>query len=427
MIDEASKRRRILFYCGGLITISSLASPSGALIGTPMIFFLKNKLHLQAHELAVFVAWASAPVYAAFALGFLRDKWNPFGRGDRGYLMLFGALTAAFYAGFAFAPPTYFSLLIGILFIATATLVVTSAQYGLTAGLAREHLMSGQVSAIWNLVVTVPGIAALLLGGALSDRLETKSAGAAIRVLFLAGAALMAMVALIGILKPKSVFPNEAAAAPRPSQSNLLADLGRLLRHRPIYAALAIQTLWAFSPGGQTPLQFYFSNTLHLSDSQYGAYNAIFAVTLIPTYLLFAWLSLRYSLGRLLWWGAVIGVPGMVPLLFIHSPAQAMIAAVPVGLLYGLANAAFLDLVIRSCPDGLEGTVMMLTVSLTALSANVGDILGAALYDRWGDFVICVAAATASNAVILTVLPFVSKALVAKPDAKASEVSAGAT
>ncbi len=426
MIDEATKRRRILLYCGVLITISSLANPSGALIGTPMIFFLKNKLHLQAHELAVFVATASAPVYAAFALGFLRDKWNPFGRGDRGYLMLFGALTAAFYAGFAFAPPTYVSLLIGVLFIATATLVVTSAQYGLTAGLARGHLMSGQVSAIWNLVVTVPGIAALLLGGALSDRLETKSAGAAIRILFLAGAALMAMVALIGILKPKSVFPDGAAAPPRPPQSNLLADLGRLLRHRPIYAALAIQTLWAFSPGGQTPLQFYFSNTLHLTDSQYGAYNAIFAVTLIPTYLLFAWLSLRYSLGRLLWWGAAIGVPGMVPLLFIHSPAQAMIAAVPVGLLYGLANAAFLDLVIRSCPDGLEGTVMMLTVSLTALSANVGDILGAALYDRWGDFVICVAAATASNAVILAVLPFVSKALVAKPDAKASEVSAGA-
>ncbi len=424
MIDEATKRRRILFYCGGLITLLSLASPSGGLIGTPMIFFLKNKLHLQAHELAAFVAWASLPVYAAFALGFLRDKWNPFGRGDRGYLMLFGALTAILYAAVAFAPPTYWSLLVGMLFIATATLLVTSAQYGLTAGLAREHLMSGQVSAIWNLVVTVPGIAALLVGGALSDQLETQKPGAAIRILFLSGAVLMAAVAAIGTLKPRSVFPEAKAIAPPPS--SLWADLKRLLRHRPIYAALIIQILWAFSPGGQTPLQFYFSNTLHLSDSQYGAYNAIFAVTLIPTYLLFAWLSLRYSLGRLLWWGTVIGVPGMVPLLFIHSPAEAMAMAVPVGLLYGVANAAFLDLVIRSCPDGLEGTVMMLTVSLTALSANLGDVLGAKLYDRWGDFVICVAAATATNAAILLVLPFVSKALIAKPDAKASEVSVGA-
>ncbi len=424
MIDEATKRRRILFYCGGLITILSLAGPSGGLIGTPMIFFLKNKLHLQAHELAAFVAWASLPVYAAFALGYLRDRWNPLGRGDRGYLMLFGTLTAVLYGAFAFVPPTYSSLLTGILFIATATLVVTSAQYGLTAGLAREHLMSGQVSAIWNLVVTVPGIAALLLGGWLSDQLETQKPGAAIRILFLAGAALMAAVALIGILKPRSVFPQAGPIAPPPS--NLLADLGRLLRHRPIYAALIIQVLWAFSPGNQTPLQFYFSNTLHLSDSQYGAYNAIFAVTLIPTYILFAWLSLRYSLGRLLWWGAVIGVPGMVPLLFIHSPAEAMIMAVPVGLLFGLANAAFLDLVIRSCPDGLEGTMMMLTVSLTALSANLGDVLGAALYDRWGDFQICVAAATATNAMILLILPFASKALIARPDARASEVSVGA-
>ena len=424
MIDEATKRRRILFYCGGLITILSLASPSGGLIGTPMIFFLKNKLHLQAHELAAFTAWASLPVYAAFALGYLRDRWNPLGRGDRGYLMLFGALAAVLYGAFAFAPPTYSGLLIGILFIATATLVVTSAQYGLTAGLAREHLMSGQVSAIWNLVVTVPGIAALLLGGALSDQLETQKPGAAIRILFLAGAGLMAVVALAGILKPRSVFPPGRPIAP--PRSNLLADLRRLLGHRPVYAALLIQILWAFSPGNQTPLQFYFSNTLHLSDSQYAAYNAIFAVTLIPTYILFAWLSLRYSLGRLLWWGAAIGVPGMVPLLFIHSPAEAMMMAVPVGLLFGLANAAFLDLVIRSCPDGLEGTVMMLTVSLTALSANLGDVLGAVLYDRWGDFLICVAAATATNAAILLILPFVSKALIARPDAKASEVSVGA-
>jgi len=422
--EEAARRWRILLYCGALITLLNLASPAEGLIGVPLIFFLKNKLHLAAHELAQFQVWASAPVYVAFAFGYLRDRFNPLGRGDRGYLMLFGALTASLYAGFAFAPPNYSTLLIGILFIATSILIVYSAQNGLTATLAREHLMSGQVSAVWNIVITAPGIAALLLGGALSEALESEAAGTAIRTLFLIGAALMAAIALFGVLKPKSVFPEAKADARRPSKT--LEDLARLLRHRPIYPALAIWTLWSFSPGSQTPLQYHLTNTLRLSDAQYGLYNAIYSISLIPTYVLFGWLSPRVMLGRLLWWSAIVGLPGMIPLLVIHSAAGAMMIAVPIGLMAGLANAAFLDLVLRSCPKRLEGTVMMLGLSLITLSSNLGDLLGAALYDRWGDFVICVVAATASNALILLALPLVPKAIVATADGEAPPLGAAA-
>jgi hypothetical protein len=58
----------------------------------------------------------------------------------------------------------------------------------------------------------------------------------AIRILFLAGAAVMASVSVYAIWKPKIVFdgfPAERSGHP-------LNDFQRLLRHGPIYPALAI-------------------------------------------------------------------------------------------------------------------------------------------------------------------------------------------
>jgi hypothetical protein len=102
-------------------------SPAGGLIGLPISFLLKNKLHLQTHEMAVFALIAGAPAYVSFLFGFARDIWNPFGMGDRGYMVLFGGLCAALYVMFAFAPVNYRSLLIANLLLGTAFLFVSSA------------------------------------------------------------------------------------------------------------------------------------------------------------------------------------------------------------------------------------------------------------------------------------------------------------
>jgi hypothetical protein len=80
-----------------------------------------------------------------------------------------------------------------------------------------------------------------------------------------------------------------------------------------------------------------------------GRWNAIFAASFIPTFMLFGVLCQRFPLKALLLWGTVIAVPQMVPLLFIHSVTEALIAAVPIGLMGGVA-AAYLDLIIRSSP-----------------------------------------------------------------------------
>src|SRR6185437_16168748 len=102
------------------------------------------------------------------------------------------------------------------------------------------------------------------------------------------------------------------------------------------------------------------------------------------TFIAYGLLCRRFALRTLLWWGTVAAVPQMVPLLFIHSVIGALIAAVPIGLMGGLATGAYLDLIIRSCPHGLQGTTLMLANSLYFAVTRFGDLLGTNLYDRYG-------------------------------------------
>ena len=114
-----------------------------------------------------------------------------------------------------------------------------------------------------------------------------------------------------------------------------------------------------------------------------------------------AFSAARFALKTLLWWGTVIAIPQMVPLLFIHSVTGALIAAVPIGLMGGIATGAYLDLIMRSCPRGFEGTTLMLASSLYFVVSRFGDLLGTRLYDQFGSFDVCVIAITVVYALML--------------------------
>jgi Na+/melibiose symporter-like transporter len=332
-------RRRIFLYLGVLIVLLGFGAPSGGLIDIPITFFLKNKLHLKAHELADFRLLSAIPLYLSCVFGFIRDTWNPFGMKDRGFMLLFGTITAGFYVFFAFTSITYVTLLVAVVLLTTSFLFVTSAQNGLTSTIGQQHVMSGQVSAVWNIFASVPTVAALLVGGILSGLLEDRNVDQAARILFLVGAAIMALVAVYAAWKPVSVFDNvrnEHGPAVHP-----LKDLKRLVRHWPVYPALLIWLLWNFAPGSATPLQYYLQNTLDAGDAQWGQWNAIFGISFIPTFMVFGLLCQTFPLKTLIVWGTVTAIPQFVPLLFIHSVTGALIAAVPIGLMGGVATASY--------------------------------------------------------------------------------------
>lgn len=411
-----SERGRFLGYAGVLMLLTSFAQPGGGLISIPVVFFLKNKLHLSAYQTAVFNLWTALPLYLAFAFGLLRDRWSPFGAGDRGHLTLFGLATAALYAGIAFLNPTYALLLVGLLLLTAAMQTVMSSAAALFSAIGQEHLMAGQASAVLNVALNLPLLVGYLVGGGLSEMMEGKSASDAARLLFLVGAGLMAAIAVMGGFGPRRMFTAHAI----PPTTRFTEDVVRLLKCWAIYPPFILLTLWNFAPIFGTALQYYLANTLHATDAQVGAFYAIYWGLYLPGFPLYAWLCQRVRLRKLLFWSTLIAVPDVIPLVFAHTAGQALVAAVPMSLMGSLATAAFYDLAIRSCPKGLQGTMMMLVSSSAYYVAlRFGDLWGTALFEQKGGFMLTIIVTTVVYALMLPVLLLVPRHLTSTTDGQA--------
>ncbi len=413
-----STRWRIFAYLGALTAILGLGDPNEGLLNLPVSFLLKNKLQLSAHDMAAFRLISALPLYFAAVFGYVRDSWHPLGMRDRGFMILFSLIGCVLDLVFAFIPVSTFSLLGAILTLTTAFLFVASAQNGLSSTLAQQHVMSGRVSAVWSIFSMLPVVATLLLGGYFSDLLEGANSEAATRALFFAGAGMTGLVLFYALWRPRVVFDNVHHEDPDIHRPR--ADLRRLLKHAPIYPALAIWLLWNFNPGSATPLQYHLQNQFHATDSDWGVWNALYWGSYIPTFLLYGALCRKFALKRLLFWSTVFAVPQFAPLLLIQSLDGAMIAAIPIGLMGGMANAAYLDLLIRSCPPGLQGTVLMMSTGLYYVATRFGDVLGASLYDNYGGFSVCVLMMTVVYAAILPVLWLVPRGVAETADGEAA-------
>ena len=435
---SARGRASIMTYMSGLILLMGLGVPYTGLIGLPVTFFLKNRLHLSAHDLASFQVWAGIPLYLSFVFGFIRDRWSPLGRRDRGYMILFGPLTALVFVIMAFSPVSYGTLLVGVLALTCVYLLVHSASGALASLIGQQYAMSGQMSTVLNLIVLIPAGLGFFLGGRLSEQLESQNAATASRVLFLTGAAIMLAVSLYGLWKPRVVF--EKLNDNDGPKLNVFADIARLLKWWPMYPAMFIWMLWSFSPGSVTVLQYYLSNTLHANDTQFGNWNALFAAAFLPTFLVYGYLCQKVALRGLLWWGTIIGIPQMIPLIFVHTVTSALWLAAPIGLMGGICSAAYIDLLIRSCPPGLQGTVMTLATTGYYIAVRFGDLLGTAVYQNYliylrpltrmfgfgwvggpvqnghGGFIVCAILTTLVYAMIIPILLTVPKRLIDKRD-----------
>ena len=63
-----------------------------------------------------------------------------------------------------------------------------------------------------------------------------------------------------------------------------------------------------------------------------------------------------------------------------------------------------------------SATTLMLAATVSVISVRFGDVLGTALYDKYGNFFICVIAVTVVYALILPMLLLVPKQLTSTSD-----------
>jgi MFS family permease len=408
--DEASATRGVFLYFTPLILIMYLVGPTQFLVDITTTYMLKDQLHASATQVSIFRLVTALPVYVAVLFGLTRDLWNPLGRRDRGYFLIFGPATALVFVWLAFSKVSFAGLFVGVFLVMLSSRFTMAAYQGLQALVAQEKLMSGRLAALWQVVASAPIVAGAWAGGLIAKQLQPQQT-------FLILAALTALIGVLGLWKPRSVFEH-AYDRPEAKGADLIGDIKRLARHRAVYPAVLILFLFQFSPGSNTPLQYYLTNRLHASDAVYGEFQAIFSAAFVPMFFLYGWLCRRVALKHLLFWGTVLTIPQMIPLAFIHTPTQALWFAIPIGMMGGIAYPAYLDLAMRSCPPGLQGALMMMADGMFYLSYRAGDVLGSAIYSsspRYG-FVYCVIAITAVYAAILPVLLLVPRHLVATRD-----------
>ncbi len=401
---------QIFTYFTVLSLVTYLASPSGYLIDFATSYMLKDQLHLTADQASNFRLWTGIPTYLAFLFGVTRDTWNPFGLRDRGYLLIFAPVVALCFAWLAVSPLTYMGLFVGMFIAMVASRFQKAAFQGLMALLGQEKLMSGRLTVVWQVVESIPAALAAFFGGWVAAHLKPSQT-------FLIVAVIALLVGVVALWKPGAVFKG-TYEKPMARGSTLAGDMKRLFKHRAIYPAVLCLFLFQFAPGSNTPLLYYLTDKLHASRTVYGIYNAGFVMGFVPIFFLYGWLCKRVALKHLLFWGTVITIPQMIPLAMIHSATAAMWLGLPIGAMGGIAAAAYYDLAMRSCPPGLQGSLMMLCDSFFALSYRGGDWIGSRIYSSspTHGFLYCVLATSVVYALILPVLLLIPKALISTPD-----------
>jgi MFS family permease len=270
--------------------------------------------------------------------------------------------------------------------------------------------MPGRLSALWQIVSSVPYAIGAFASGWIAEHLPPHQT-------FMLVVALSLAIAGFAFLKPSAVF-NHTYDKPQAKGADFWGDVKRLAKHRAVYPAVLIMFMFQFAPGSNTPLQFFLTDQLHASDAIYTDFYAIFTVAFLPMFFLYGWLCKRVTLRTLLWVGTIITVPQMIPLAFVHSAQSALWLALPIGMMGGIAAGAYYDLAMRSCPPGLQGTLMMLVDGVYMLSYRGGDVLGAQIYSSspTHGFLYCALATTAVYTLILPILLLIPTGLIATTD-----------
>jgi MFS family permease len=417
--NNSSTTRRVLLYFGLMSLLVTLVNP-GFLLDIPTSYMLKNGLHASPSQIAGFRLLAGIPFYVGFLFGLVRDRWSPFGKRDPGYFRLFVPLMALVLGAMALSKTTYMGLLIGMLAATVFYSFLNAAFQGLMALIGQEALMSGRMSSIFNIFLFLPIGLDYFSSGLMTEHLTP-------RQMFLLVVAMVGTLSIFGFWRPRFVF-NHAYDKPQAKGTDLLGDVKRLLKHRAIYPVILINLLWNFMPGAFTPMQFFLTNQLHASDAVYADFSGLYNLFYLPPILLYGFLCTKFPPRKLLVWSVIIGVPQFIPMAFIHSGRQALLMAVLIGLMGGMANAGCIDIAIRACPPGLQGSMMMMIAATFALSSRGGDVVGSWIYGlspKYG-FDFCVVAITVSYALILPVIPFLPKALTATADGEPPAVGPAA-
>jgi MFS family permease len=397
--QPAPARLLLLFaFSSTLIIAGQLVS---GLIFVGLKYVLKDELHLTAERISLLTMVFDIPWYVAFLFGILRDRWRPFGRGDRAYLLACSLAVVVCCVLAAIVKPGVFSITVLIVAVTAAASMFGASVSGILAAIGKRRGLPGRLAVA---MTVLPMGVALVQGSATGLIMEHFGWS----TLCLVSAGIAALVVAVAFWQPAALVRDieegreDASAAFEP----LRVAIARFLGHREALIAALICTLWNFTAGWGTPLFFHFTNTLKFTDSQFEFTSSITLLGNILAALSYAALCFRISLRLMLYLGIGIGILGCAGYALVHDYRTALAVGFFVGATCGLGNSAIQDLLIRSTPRRLEALAATLAGAGMWISNDVSDLIGSMLYTR-GGFLLALGVTLLVNAIILPLLPFI--------------------
>jgi MFS family permease len=337
------------------------------------------------------IPWLLKPVY-----GLISDFVPLFGRRRTSYFLLTTALAAGF--GFALATRAEFSYwwLVGLFtamgFGLAFTDVLTDA---LMVEAGKPRGLTGAFQAIQWAAIYGASIAVGVLGGYFAERRDLSGA-------FLVAAAcpLLSLAAVAAIVR------EPVAAADRAQFVETWRAVRAALRQRTVWLVAGFIFFFAFSPSFGPALLYYQTDVLGFSQQFIGHLTALGSIGAMAGALLYAPLSRRVPLRRLIYWVVGLVVVGTLAYLRYADATSAMVIDPLYGVVYMVAQLAMLDLAAKVCPRRIEATFFALLMSVFNGGAQGSQVVGGFLYDTLGYAPLIVISAVAS-ALVWPLIPLV--------------------
>ena len=412
--SDQSQFRRVMMLVGIGYLFFMFSDPQEGIMGLALKVILKDQLHLEPTQIASFFGIANMAWYFKPLAGLLTDNFPLLGTRRKGYLVVSALLAGILLIALAIIPTSY-GLMLTLLVIINIGLVIGHTTLGgMLVQYGQEYKVTGQMSSIRNASEKFGLLVSALVSGWIASHFVRPGMAIAGILLFV----------LVGFFvkfhhEPRVTISNTEAA------KATLLQFKKLFSSRTLWIATVFCMLVRFNPGFQTPLFFHQTDHLKLSLEFIGFLKFINFGTALIGCLAYIYLCRKYPLRTLLYFGVTLSVLSAFCFLGYNSKLGAGLVESAAGLGTGMAGLAILDLLARSTPKGCEALGYAIIFSFGNISYQMSDFFGSSWFEKFGNsFTPMVWINSGTSALVLLVIPFLPKSLVAHTDGQPSAVGA---
>ena len=456
----AARRRDYLVMVAIGAFATTFAQQRSTFGNYPILFLLKERLHFGREQVAEFFMWATFAWSMKPLAGVLTDAFPIRGSRRRAYLVLGGLVGASAWALLGVVTADYHLFLLISILLNAGLVLASTAMGGLQVEAGQLFGLSGRVSSLRQVMMSIALVAGPLLGGWLARKPFGYTAGVGTMVMLA-----LVVFALFGFKEtaplPRAEEPGPAdGARHRPSAATWLGvaillgaaigsvlirgmlnvglslfamlavflfvlalamsrvrnpvlvqaqrQFSQILRSRALWLAAGMLFLVYVVPGFNTALTYRQSDELHFSKELIGRLASVEGAAGIAFALVYALICSRFALRTLMVFSMAANAAGT--LLFLHYTASDAYAVHALtGALSVLSELSLMDLAVRSTPRGCEGLGFALMISVRNFGIAMSDVIGSKLMDqahfRFTTLVLINAATTAAVILFVPALP----------------------